>query len=61
MRVSLPVYFQYDHKRVTSLANRLVQKIMSEIPDVVMNGDPDQRYPGKIRLANCLFFLKVPS
>lgn len=61
MRVSLPVYFQYDHKRVTSLANRLVQKIMSEIPDVVMNGDPDQRYPGKIQLANCLFFLKVPS
>lgn len=28
------------------LANRLVQKIMSAIPDVVMNGDPDQRYPG---------------
>lgn len=28
------------------LANRLVQKIMTEIPDVVMNGDPDQRYPG---------------
>jgi len=29
------------------LANRLVQKIMSEIPDVIMNGDPEQRYPGK--------------
>lgn len=28
------------------LANRLVQKIMSATPDVVMNGDPDQRYPG---------------
>lgn len=28
------------------LANRLVQKIMSAIPDVVMNGDPNQRYPG---------------
>lgn len=28
------------------LASRLVQKIMSEIPDVVMNGDPEQRYPG---------------
>lgn len=29
------------------LANRLVQKVMSEIPDVIMNGDPEQRYPGK--------------
>lgn len=28
------------------LANRLVQKIMSAIPDVVMNGDPNQRYHG---------------
>lgn len=28
------------------LANRLVQKIMSAIPDVIMNGDPEQRYPG---------------
>lgn len=53
--VSFPVYFQYDHKRVTVLANRLVQKIMSEIPDVMMNGDPDQRYPGKIRLSNSPF------
>lgn len=29
------------------LANRLAQKIMSEVPDVVMNGDPEERYPGK--------------
>lgn len=29
------------------LANRLIQKIMSELPDVIMNGDPEQRYPGK--------------
>lgn len=38
---------QYDHKRVSMLANRLIQKIMSEIPDVIMNGDPEQRYPGE--------------
>lgn len=37
---------QYDHQRVSMLAHRLVQKIMSAIPDVVMNGDPNQRYPG---------------
>lgn len=37
---------QYDHARVSMLANRFLQKIMSEIPDVVMNGDPEHRYPG---------------
>ncbi|XP_027859502.1 cysteine desulfurase [Xiphophorus couchianus] len=42
---------EYDHQRVSMLANRLVQKIMSEIPDVVMNGDPEQRYPGCINLS----------
>nr|XP_046236880.1 cysteine desulfurase, mitochondrial [Scatophagus argus] len=42
---------EYDHHRVSMLANRLVQKIMSEIPDVVMNGDPEQRYPGCVNLS----------
>uniref|UniRef100_A0AAZ3SKI3 cysteine desulfurase n=1 Tax=Oncorhynchus tshawytscha TaxID=74940 RepID=A0AAZ3SKI3_ONCTS len=42
---------EYDHSRVSMLANRLVRKIMSEIPDVVMNGDPEQRYPGCINLS----------
>ncbi|TWW62820.1 Cysteine desulfurase, mitochondrial [Takifugu flavidus] len=42
---------QYDHQRVSMLANRLVQKIMSAIPDVVMNGDPNQRYPGCVNLS----------
>uniref|UniRef100_A0A3Q1KIN8 Cysteine desulfurase n=1 Tax=Anabas testudineus TaxID=64144 RepID=A0A3Q1KIN8_ANATE len=42
---------EYDHHRVSMLANRLVQKIMSEIPEVVMNGDPEQRYPGCINLS----------
>ncbi|CAG5978158.1 unnamed protein product [Menidia menidia] len=38
---------EYDHHRVSMLANRLIQKMMSEIPDVIMNGDPEQRYAGK--------------
>uniref|UniRef100_A0A3Q4H3F2 Cysteine desulfurase n=1 Tax=Neolamprologus brichardi TaxID=32507 RepID=A0A3Q4H3F2_NEOBR len=42
---------EYDHQRVSMLANRLVQKVMSEIPDVIMNGDPEQRYPGCINLS----------
>ncbi|XP_038136785.1 cysteine desulfurase, mitochondrial [Cyprinodon tularosa] len=42
---------EYDEQRVTMLANRLVQKIMSEIPDVFLNGDPEQRYPGCINLS----------
>lgn len=42
---------EYDHQRVSMLANRLIQKIMAGIPDVVMNGDPQQRYPGCINLS----------
>ncbi|XP_042318573.1 cysteine desulfurase, mitochondrial [Sceloporus undulatus] len=42
---------EYDHKRVSLLADRLVTKIMAEIPDVVMNGDPELRYPGCINLS----------
>ncbi|XP_046882287.1 cysteine desulfurase, mitochondrial [Hypomesus transpacificus] len=42
---------EYDHRRVSMLANRLIQKIMSEIPDVVMNGDPELRYPGCVNLS----------
>ncbi|KAL4648918.1 cysteine desulfurase, mitochondrial [Arapaima gigas] len=42
---------EYDHRRVSVLAKRLVEKITSELPDVVMNGDPEQRYPGCINLS----------
>ncbi|XP_026553576.1 cysteine desulfurase, mitochondrial [Pseudonaja textilis] len=41
----------YDHKRISLLADRLITKIISEIPDVVMNGDPMDRYPGCINLS----------
>lgn len=37
---------QYDHKRISKLADRLTQKIMKSLPDVVMNGDPEHHYPG---------------
>lgn len=37
---------QYDHKRISKLAERLTQKIMKGLPDVVMNGDPEHHYPG---------------
>ncbi|KAL2296763.1 hypothetical protein Nmel_014809 [Mimus melanotis] len=42
---------EYDHKRISQLAERLVTKIMSEVPDVMMNGDQDHRYPGCINLS----------
>ncbi|KAF3690207.1 Cysteine desulfurase, mitochondrial [Channa argus] len=42
---------EYDHQRVSMLANRLIEKILSEIPDVTMNGDPEQRYAGCINLS----------
>lgn len=42
---------EYDHKRISQLAERLVTKILSEVPDVVMNGDREHRYPGCINLS----------
>ncbi|XP_053172511.1 cysteine desulfurase, mitochondrial isoform X2 [Scomber japonicus] len=42
---------EYDHHRVSMLANRLIGKIMSEIPDVILNGDAEQRYPGCVNLS----------
>ncbi|XP_067856341.1 cysteine desulfurase, mitochondrial [Heptranchias perlo] len=42
---------ELDLKHVSSLANRLVTKIMNGIPDVVLNGDPEQRYSGCINLS----------
>ncbi|KAL7406911.1 hypothetical protein ABVT39_000101 [Epinephelus coioides] len=42
---------EYDHERISMLANRLVKKIMAELPDVIMNGDAEQRYPGCVNLS----------
>ncbi|XP_022264876.1 cysteine desulfurase, mitochondrial isoform X2 [Canis lupus familiaris] len=42
---------EYDHKRISKLADRLTQKIMKSLPDVVMNGDPEHHYPGCINLS----------
>ncbi|XP_013922099.1 PREDICTED: cysteine desulfurase, mitochondrial [Thamnophis sirtalis] len=42
---------EYDYKRISLLADRLITKIISEVPDVVMNGDPMHRYPGCINLS----------
>ncbi|XP_066442591.1 cysteine desulfurase isoform X1 [Eleutherodactylus coqui] len=42
---------EYDHKRISYLSQRLVKNIMNNIPEVVLNGDPEQRYPGCINLS----------
>ncbi|KAM4622572.1 cysteine desulfurase [Discoglossus pictus] len=41
----------YDHRRISSLAEKLIEKIMSQIPDVILNGDPEHRYPGCVNLS----------
>lgn len=40
------IFPQYDHKRISCLAQRLVKNITNNIPDVILNGDAEQRYPG---------------
>ncbi|RWS02195.1 cysteine desulfurase: mitochondrial-like isoform X2 [Dinothrombium tinctorium] len=42
---------EYDHKRITALSKRLVNRIMSQLTNVVINGDPDHTYPGCVNLS----------
>merc|ERR1711992_210879 len=42
---------EYDHKRIKYLSERLVNKIMNALPQVVQNGDPDGGYPGCVNLS----------
>lgn len=42
---------EYDHKRVSMLSKRLVDKIMTNLPNVVRNGDDEQTYPGCVNLS----------
>ncbi|EFN75649.1 Probable cysteine desulfurase, mitochondrial [Harpegnathos saltator] len=40
-----------DHRYISTLANHLIQKIISELPQVVRNGDPVAWYPGCVNLS----------
>jgi len=42
---------KFDHEWVTYLGHRLKDGIMSQIPDVVLNGDNEKRYPGNINIS----------
>ena len=41
----------YDNERITRLSNRLINRIQSELTHCVINGDPDQRYPGCVNIS----------
>ncbi|XP_014473261.1 PREDICTED: cysteine desulfurase, mitochondrial [Dinoponera quadriceps] len=41
----------YDHRHVSTLANRLIEKITSNLPQVIRNGDPVAWYPGCVNLS----------
>lgn len=42
---------EYDHKWIQMLSDRLVNRIMAEIPRVIRNGDPEFNYPGCVNLS----------
>ncbi|XP_033625458.1 cysteine desulfurase, mitochondrial-like [Asterias rubens] len=42
---------EYDHARISALADRLITKINKSLKDVIQNGDPTQRYPGCVNLS----------
>lgn len=41
----------YDYERVSRLANKLISQITSELTHVVVNGDPNKRYPGCVNIS----------
>ena len=44
-------YLQYDSRRITALADRLIKKLTDSLPDVIRNGDAEQTYPGCVNLS----------
>ncbi len=40
-----------DNEHIRRLSNKFLKAIMEEIPDVYLNGDREQRYPGNINLS----------
>lgn len=41
----------YDAARVRALGDRLLQGVLARVPDVVLNGSREQRYPGNVNLS----------
>ena len=48
---SITSVFQYDHKRISALSQRLIDRITSKVPQVIRNGDPEKTYPGCVNLS----------
>lgn len=42
---------QYDHERIKALSDRLVNRVLAELPSVVVNGSRDNTYPGCVNLS----------
>merc|ERR1712062_776466 len=42
---------EYDHAYISKLSERFKNKIMSELEDVIFNGDPETNYPGCVNLS----------
>ncbi len=41
----------FDTKHVKRLADKLYNKLIENIPDIYLNGDFDQRYPGNLNIS----------
>jgi len=42
---------EYDHERISYLSKRLIDRMTSELTHVVVNGDPEHRYPGCVNIS----------
>lgn len=42
---------EYDHKRISHLANLFLSKVEGKLPHIIRNGHPEKSYPGCINLS----------
>ena len=40
-----------DYTRIKKMADKFIDRIMTELPDVTLNGDREHRWPGNINLS----------
>ena len=42
---------EFDNEHIEKLSAKMYNKLMSELPEIFLNGDKDARYPGNLNIS----------
>jgi len=42
---------EFDNKHIKSLSEKMYNKLMTELPEIFLNGDKESRYPGNLNIS----------